>query len=674
MTNIPDSAVHNIRQRAEEKIRLGEASALSAVPLNDARQLHELQVHQIELEMQNDELRRAQRELETQNCQLLFDLAPIGYLTVNTHGLIEEANRAAATMFDVAKSVLLHNVISGFIFPEDQHIYVLYHSRLIETGELQSWELRMLRSDGTTFWAQLQAIPAYGGKYLVTIADISTLKQTEAAFQVQEQFLRSTIDGLSAHVCVIDAHGCIVITNRAWDSFGAENSPSGTACGTGFNYLSACTTFSGEEQATIEETATGIKAVIAGTLAEYVQEYPCHSQNEQRWFSCRVNPFAISGVHYAVISHENISERKRTEELLREVNDNYRIVFNNANDGILILTADARIQAANPVTVERLGYTHAELTTMVVNQVYSPEEAQLVPGRIAKLMEIGNLTFETTHQRKDGSLIATEVSSTRITWNGSPAVVSFCRDITERKMAYQSRLTAMGELISAISHQWRQPLATLGMMIQRTHAVGTMQVLTTDYLNEFKANAMRQIRYMSDTIDEFRDFYRPEKLKVPFSPLSCISDAARLFEPQFTGSDIVVAIQCDGCDDQVVDGFSNEFKQVILNLLGNARDAILRQRTSGGEPAEGRIGVNIATSGDGAIIIDISDNGCGIAADIAPRIFAPYFTTKEESGGTGIGLYISRMIVEDSLGGHIKLIQGLKGATFRITLPLEKLS
>ena len=226
MTNRPDKSAHTIRQRAEEKIRLGETPAFIEVPLNDAQRFYELQVHQLELEMQNDELRRAQRELETQNCQLLqsqqlkahyfdlFDLAPNGYLTFSVNGLIEEANRAAATMLDVEKSVLLHNVITRFIFPEDQHIYALYCRQLIETNELQSWELRMLRSNGTTFWAQLQAIPAHRGKYLVTIADISELKLTEAALQVQEQFLRSTIDGLSAHICVIDAQGGIVVTNR----------------------------------------------------------------------------------------------------------------------------------------------------------------------------------------------------------------------------------------------------------------------------------------------------------------------------------------------------------------------------------------------------------------------------------------------------------------------------
>jgi signal transduction histidine kinase len=241
----------------------------------------------------------------------------------------------------------------------------------------------------------------------------------------------------------------------------------------------------------------------------------------------------------------------------------------------------------------------------------------------------------------------------------------------ERMLANHSRLAAMGEMIGAIAHQWRQPLATLGMIVQRTHALGTMQGLTPDYLEEFKAGAMRQVKYMSETIEEFRGFYRLEKQKEPFSPFDCIADAVRLFEPQFTSSGIVVEVSSRGCAARYVSGFPNEFKQVVLNLLGNARDAILECRGGTGRPEAGHIGIDISINDNSIMRIDVGDNGCGIPADIAPRIFDPYFTTKEEQGGTGIGLYMSRMIVEDSLDGRLSLLENRGGAVFRIELPLE---
>jgi signal transduction histidine kinase len=241
----------------------------------------------------------------------------------------------------------------------------------------------------------------------------------------------------------------------------------------------------------------------------------------------------------------------------------------------------------------------------------------------------------------------------------------------ERLLANHSRLAAMGEMISAIAHQWRQPLSTLGMIVQRTHAMGAMNELTPTYLAEFKANSMRQIKYMSDTIEEFRGFYRPEKTKEPFSPVACVSDSVRLFEPQFTSNGIEVRINCQNCPDILINGYPNEFKQVVLNLLGNARDAIVSKREQYGELERGTIDVTIDTITGSCMRIDVTDNGCGIAPDVAPRIFDPYYTTKEEQGGTGIGLYMSRMIVEDSLGGRLLLAQNQKATTFRVELSME---
>lgn len=243
-----------------------------------------------------------------------------------------------------------------------------------------------------------------------------------------------------------------------------------------------------------------------------------------------------------------------------------------------------------------------------------------------------------------------------------------------RQMEKHSRMAAMGEMISAIAHQWRQPLSTLAMIVQRTYAMGTMEKLNPGHLDEFKSSAMGQIRYMSDTIEEFRGFYRPEKVKVLYSPTICISDSIRLFESQFVGNRIEVQVLCPGCDSLLVNGYPNEFKQVILNLLSNARDAIVTCRASSGTPEIGNICVHVQVNGRSGMIIDVSDNGCGILPETSERIFEPYFTTKEELGGTGIGLYMSRMIIEDSMGGSLNLLADQILTTFRIELAMEQSS
>jgi signal transduction histidine kinase len=243
----------------------------------------------------------------------------------------------------------------------------------------------------------------------------------------------------------------------------------------------------------------------------------------------------------------------------------------------------------------------------------------------------------------------------------------------ERLMASNVRHAAMGEMIGAIAHQWRQPLNTLGMIVQRAHAVGTMQGLTLEYLDEFKANAMRQIKHMSGTIEDFRSFYRVEIEKEPFSPSHCIFNAIRLIEPQFTSRGIKIDKHVHDFDSLQSVGFPNEFMQVILNLFSNSRDAILQRRKIDGQPEVGRITINLSVRGSDRIIIHIKDNGCGIPAGLNARIFDPYFTTKEEGEGTGIGLYMSRVIVEDHHDGRIRIAESLDGGTiFIIELPLRK--
>lgn len=373
-----------------------------------------------------------------------------------------------------------------------------------------------------------------------------------------------------------------------------------------------------------------------------------------------------------------ITDYKQVGDALRESESLYLSILNASPDNITITDTEGNVIMMSPAGVRMSGYEREEeLLGHNIIEFITPEDRVRARSDIAQMFQ-GSFSGVGEYRaiRPDGGTFDIETNCQFIlNADGQPASIVFIiRDITERKQAGHTCLVAMGEMIGAIAHQWRQPLATLGMIVQRTHAVGTMQGLTAEGLDEFKGNAMRQIRYMSDTIEEFRGFYRTEKQKEPFSPLSCINDAARLFEPQFTNHRIVVDVHCCECDDQLVYGYPNEFKQVVLNLLGNARDAILESRKTKGQSEDGRITVLVSVLKGKTMIIDVNDNGCGIADDIAPRILNPYFTTKEDSGGTGLGLYMSRRIVEDSLGGHLTLLQCHEGATFRIELQLGKKS
>jgi len=391
--------------------------------------------------------------------------------------------------------------------------------------------------------------------------------------------------------------------------------------------------------------------------------------------------------------------KEREEQLLN--------IFVKAPLGIFHSVWEGRFLTANPALAKMLGYSSPEelisATHDMTTQIYA--DPIIRPQIMDALMKSDGWVHydKILWRRKDGSVIAVDMTGRKVLdATGAFAYLEgFIADITERVqvereiqnlnqtlhervaeetqrrldqerlLANNVRRAAVGEMIGAIAHQWRQPLSTLGMIVQRAHATGTMQGLTLEYLDEFKANAMRQIMFMSETIDEFRSFYIMDKEKVMFYPSRCISAAVRLVKSLFASKEIGINLQFHDFESLQSIGFPNEFKQVILNLLSNSRDAILQRRKTDGQPEVGCITINISVPESGSIIIHVKDNGSGIPAGFGAMIFDPYFTTKDEVDGTGIGLYMSRIIVEDRLEGRLILVEeSLDGAVFRIELPL----
>lgn len=193
-----------LRLRAENNLRALEAAHPEIPSPEEFRRIfHELRVHQIELEMQNEELRRSQHELECSRARYfdLYDLAPVGYLTLSEQGLIQEANLAAATMLGVTRGELFKQPISRIIFKEDQDVYYVRSKRLVKTGEPLACELRLARRDGTLLWVQLAATVEHHEQdadhtlvLRVVLTDISELKQAEKALHILNEELDDRVN------------------------------------------------------------------------------------------------------------------------------------------------------------------------------------------------------------------------------------------------------------------------------------------------------------------------------------------------------------------------------------------------------------------------------------------------------------------------------------------------
>ena len=243
----------------------------------------------------------------------------------------------------------------------------------------------------------------------------------------------------------------------------------------------------------------------------------------------------------------------------------------------------------------------------------------------------------------------------------------------ERLLARNARLASMGEMIGAIAHQWRQPLATLGATIQSIRMAWERQRLDGAFMERVEADAQKQLSYMSETIEEFKNFCRPEKAMERFVIRDRLNDVVLLVGAQFAITGIMLQV-IDESDGRIkVDGYPNEFKQVVLNLVSNARDAILDRRhdvSRTGPASEAGLILLCVSNDEKTVCVEVRDNGGGIPPEIADKVFDPYFTTKPEGKGTGIGLYLSKLIIEESMGGHLDFQSSPDGTAFRITLDL----
>ena len=217
----------------------------------------------------------------------------------------------------------------------------------------------------------------------------------------------------------------------------------------------------------------------------------------------------------------------------------------------------------------------------------------------------------------------------------------------------QNKLASMGEMIGAIAHQWRQPLNELGIAIQNLKYDYEDGLITKEYLDEFIASTKKVIKFMSDTIDDFRNFYRVDKTKEIFNVKSAIERTLSIQKAQLINNHIEVELLGEAFE---INGYKNEFQQVILNLINNAKDVLLEKKVK-----NAKITIELKDR-----TIFVRDNGGGIAENIITRIFEPYFTTKEQGKGTGMGLYMSKMIIEENLKAKLDVSNTQDGAEFRI--------
>jgi signal transduction histidine kinase/PAS domain-containing protein len=311
------------------------------------------------------------------------------------------------------------------------------------------------------------------------------------------------------------------------------------------------------------------------------------------------------------------------------------------------------IRAAASVAIKEEGRVIGTLTLYAGEKDYFDEQhAELVRQMGADVsFALDNLAREARRQKAEQALHAETLARLE--------AVEQLRQ-KERMLLQQNRLAAMGEMINNIAHQWRQPLNVLGLMLQQMQLFYEMDSFGAEYLNTSVAKSMGLINHMSQTIDDFRGFFKPDKEKTAFAVHEVVARTLSLIEDGFKYQQIGIGLHASAQPE--IFGFPNEYSQVLLNILMNARDALLERH-----PEAPLVTLTISREA-GKAVVTISDNAGGIPEEILEKVFEPYFTTKGPDKGTGVGLFMSKIIIENNMGGSLTVRNSAEGAEFKVVV------
>ena len=578
----------------------------------------------------------------------------------------------------------------GSPFPGEEHPA----SRTLRSGEAQRDVVMGVHlPDGAVRWISISSEPVglqptgRPDAVVATFADITDRKAALAALRASEERSRTLFEGHSAVMLLVDpGDGAIVDANPA------------------------AARFYGYPQAAMRAMSIAeINCASQETLRQRLAEAAGHRQNTfvfchrladgtLRTVEVNASPVEIEGRALLFSIVQDITERERAKDALERERQRYRSLLSISQDGIHVLDDTGTLVEASDVFLRMLGQPPEAVGQLNMHDWDAAIPAGQLAERVRRLIAVPEL-FLTQHRRSDGRVFDVEVHAGGIELEGKPYLLATARDITARLeserqlhvkqaelaemndtleariretvgalrakdqlLLTQSRHAAMGEMIGNIAHQWRQPLNALGLVLANLQDSWRLGELDSPTMRKAVLDANRLIQKMSGTINDFRNFFRPEKARRAFSALAQVREIIRLLGASF--HDANVGIEVVAASEPRLDGFANEYSQVLLNVLSNALQAIQQAKAERGYV---RIWVG---ERDGLGCVTVRDNGGGVPAAVLGRIFEPYFSTKD--GGTGVGLYMSRQIIEANMGGRIEVCNREGGAEFAILVPLAR--
>ncbi|MBN2899284.1 MAG: sensor histidine kinase [Clostridia bacterium] len=378
----------------------------------------------------------------------------------------------------------------------------------------------------------------------------------------------------------------------------------------------------------------------------------------------------------------DIEERKVLESALYASKERFKQLFNAGSDLIFVLSViddygRYEIVRLNDIACKRLGRERKEIVGIDFKEIIqdiSKEQLEMFMDKVASGEEY---IHETVLTLDEGNQVPVEIAAQIFTLEGQKMIMLMTRDITKKKLEeeqleknralliYKFRLVAMGEMIANITHQWRQPLGRLSLIISNLQDAFSHDDLSPEYFEEVVGKSRSIIQEMSAVIDDFRYFFNPIQERALFNPERQINTALEMVRDRIKIDEVDVTLESD--DNYTVYGYPNQFSQVILNILNNSLDAMANIHEK-----QRKITICLESLLDHRIQLSIKNNGEPLPEGLETKVFDPYFSTKKDKDGTGIGLYMTKMIIETNFNGTIQMQNEAGFVVTQIIIPVDE--
>ncbi len=667
------------KRRAEAEALLARAPPAERQNLSPADILHELQVHQIELELQNEELRVARDTLQASRDHFAdqYDLAPVGYLTLGDSGLLTSANRTSGTLLGAEPAKLLGRPFEDFVDGVDGDRWHLFFLDLVERRGESSCALRLRRGDGTVFHGHLVCRPNAaiergepGSGVRIALLDVTDRVEAEQALHDSVALFRGMFEDHAAAKLIIDpGTGAIVDANQAAANFYGWSRERLQQM-----RIQEINTLSPTEVAREMELARSLKRVYF----EFRHRRADGSVRDVEVFSSRIDAKGGGLLHSIV---HDITDKKRAEAAVRTSEALLLAIANSSPDSIFAKDLDGRWTFANAAALGVSGKPQDEVLGRTDSEVMNDEARvrELRNNDQAVLQSGTSRTFEEHVEAPDGIRVFLSTKAPLRDAEGSiVGIVGVAKDVTDtRKMqqvvATTARLAAMGTLVAGVAHEINNPLA--GVLSADGFALEEVQELRDRLRSGQPLDPVGAVRDLDEVVEALQDVQVAGKRIAQIvrdltllgragvgSTRLCLRDVVEQARKWLPSSLPVIHVEVEVRDAPDVTGSAGQLAQVLLNLMTNAIRAIP-------EGVKGVIRIDVGKGDGGTGRIDVTDNGVGMSPELMTRIFDPFFTTRSTGQGMGLGLAICHAIVT-AHGGTITVTSAVgKGSTFRVELP-----